>query len=65
MGILETSLKNNDIVCSTPQITINIGKCTFKSFPPSWTFETPSIITISDNVFLGQLLSYDFKNEYI
>ena len=51
MVILDTSSKNNDTVCSTSRMTVNVLECTFKSLVPSWTFGYSSKITITDNLF--------------
>ena len=41
--ILETPLKNNYTMCSTPRININFESCTFRSLAPSWTSENHQI----------------------
>ena len=63
MSILDTSLKNKDTVCSPPHITVSFGQCYIKSIAPSWTFEDPSNMTISDNFFNESIYFILFKNE--
>ena len=62
MGILEASLKNDDMFCSAPRITVDLGQYTFNSIPSSCTLEAQSNINISGHFFAESISFVLFKN---